>query len=238
MSRYILAIVLFNFLFLVGCQAQKDKQKIYEYGKKSRFGTGKYYMGREISQIMGHQGAPWLEREDREEQERTDIAIDLLPLDEGDVVADIGAGTGYYTFRISKRVPKGKVLAVDVQPEMLEMLDTKKKELGIDNVEPILGEEKSPKLDPNSVDLVLFVDVYHELAYPYEMMKDIVSSLKENGKVVLLEYRAEDPNVPIKKLHKMSAKQVIKEMEAVGLQFVENKGQLPWQHFMIFEKQQ
>ncbi len=236
MSRFILAIAVFNLLFLVGCQAQKDKQAIYEYGKKTRFGTGKYYMGREISQIMGHQGAPWLEREDREEQERTDIAIDLLPLDEDDVVADIGAGTGYYTFRISKRVPKGKVLAVDVQLEMLEMLSAKNKELGIDNVEPILGAEKSPKLAPNSVDLVLFVDVYHELAYPYEMMQEIVSSLKADGKVVFLEYRAEDPNVPIKKLHKMSAKQVIKEMEAVGLQFVENKGQLPWQHFMIFGK--
>lgn len=233
--RYHLIIYLFM-LLSSGCQAQSTNDGNYTTGKASRFGIGKFYMGREISHVMGHQGAAWLEREEREEQERTDLAVQLLPLENDAVVADIGAGTGYYTFKISERVPNGKVLAVDIQPEMLVLLEAKQKELGVKNVETILGKEDSPQLPKGAVDLVLFVDVYHELEYPFEMMENIVASLKPKGKVVLLEYRAEDPNVPIKKLHKMSAMQVIKEMKAVGLSFVENKAQLPWQHFMVFEK--
>ncbi|MEM1137252.1 MAG: methyltransferase domain-containing protein [Bacteroidota bacterium] len=230
----------FFLVFSVSCtaQPQQEENEYYKYKNPSRDGIGKIYMGREIAHVMGHQGASWLERNNREKEERTDLAVQMLPITPNAVVADIGAGTGYYSFRISQIASDGKVLAVDIQQEMLDMIAEKQKKLGVNNIERILGTEKNPNLPQNAVDLVLFVDVYHELAYPFEVMQHIVKALKVNGKVVLLEYRAEDPNVPIKKLHKMSASQVRKEMKAVGLQFVENKSQLPWQHFMIFQKKQ
>ncbi|HEY9607591.1 MAG TPA: class I SAM-dependent methyltransferase, partial [Allocoleopsis sp.] len=153
-----------------------------------------------------------------------------------DVVADIGAGTGYFSFRISPLVPEGKVLAVDIQPEMLDIIDFLKKENNIANVEPILGSVTDPNLPEQSIDLALMVDAYHEFEYPKEMMQGVVRALKPGGRVALVEYRRENPLIPIKALHKMSQKQARKEMAAVGLQWLETKRFLPQQHLMIFQK--
>lgn len=208
---------------------------VYEYRSPSRTdGIGKVYMGREIAQVMGHQGAGWLERSSREAEERPQQLIEALNLQPTDVIADIGAGTGYFSFRIAPLVPQGKVLAVDVQPEMIEILQFLKQEKRQANVEPILGTETDPRLAPSSVDVVLMVDAYHEFEYPREMMQAIVQALKPNGRVVLVEYRGEDPWVFIKPLHKMTQKQVKKEMAAVGLTWLEIQKFLPQQHVLIF----
>ena len=192
-------------------------------------------MGREIAQVMGHTGAGWLERPSREAEEQPQRVVNALDLKPTDVVADIGAGTGYFSFRISSLVPQGKVLAVDVQPEMLEIVDLIKQERNITNVESILGSVTDPHLPDGSVDLALMVDVYHELSYPKEMMEGVVKALKPDGRVVLVEYRGENPFLPIKALHKMTQRQVRKEMQAVGLQWQETKNFLPQQHLMVFK---
>jgi ubiquinone/menaquinone biosynthesis C-methylase UbiE len=199
-------------------------------------GTGKMYLGREIAQVMGHLGAGWLERGEREAEERTDLLLDNLDLRPGHVVADVGAGTGYFTFRIAPRVPDGTVMAVDIQREMLAMLDAGERERGLRNVEPILGTVTDRNLPANSVDVALLVDAYHEFDHPREMMMKIAASLKPDGRVVLVEYRGEDDAVPIKPLHKMTQAQAIKEMHAVGLKHVETRSVLPWQHLMIFRR--
>jgi SAM-dependent methyltransferase len=209
----------------------------YQSCPASRDGIGKCYMGREISQVMGHLGAAWLERAQREEEERPSVLIRNLGLASTDVVADVGAGTGYFSFRIAPLVPQGKVLAVDIQPEMLDYIRRRQAETGIRNVEPVLGTLDDPKLAPASVDLALLVDVYHEFSHPREMMLAIVRALKPGGRVALVEYRGEDAGVPIKRLHKMSERQAIKEMSAVGLVWVETRSVLPWQHLMFFRKQ-
>jgi SAM-dependent methyltransferase len=199
-------------------------------------GIGKFYMGREIAQVMGHQGAGWLERSSRGVEEQPGAAIAALDLSPTSVVADIGAGTGYFSFRISPQVPQGKVFAVDVQPEMIDILSFLKQENEITNVEPTLGSETDPNLAAETVDLALMVDAYHEFAYPREMMTGIVNALKPGGQAVLLEYRGENPLIPIKGLHKMTQRQVKKEMSAVGLVWQETKDLLPQQHLMIFRK--
>ncbi|MGG6268593.1 class I SAM-dependent methyltransferase [Leptolyngbya sp. AN03gr2] len=199
-----------------------------------RDGIGKIYMGREIAEVMGHQGAGWLERSSRTSEEQPEKAIAALQLKPDSVVADIGAGTGYFSFRIAPQV--SKVYAVDVQPEMIEILNYLKDEKKIANVEPILGSETEPNLPENSVDLALLVDAYHEFEYPKEMMAGIRRSLKSHGRVVLLEYRGENPFVFIKPLHKMTQKQVRQEMTAAGLNYVETRNGLPQQHILIFEK--
>src|SRR5437868_1266489 len=177
-------------------------------------GTGKFYMGREIALVMGHEAAGWLERPEREKEEEPNKLLDALKLKPGDVVADIGAGSGYFTFRMAERVgPKGKVLAVDIQPEMLAILRQQMKVRKLSNVEPILGTETDPKLPAGTVDLILLVDVYHEFSYPWEMTQAMVRSLKPDGRLVFVEYRLEDPTVPIKLVHKMAEKQVRKELE-------------------------
>lgn len=199
-------------------------------------GIGKFYMGREIAKVMGHEGAGWLERPNRETEEKPSRVVNALDLKPTDVVADIGAGTGFFSFRISPLVPEGKVLAVDIQPQMLEIIDLLKKERNITNVEPVLGEVSDPNLPTSSVDLALMVDAYHEFAYPREMMEEIVRALKPGGRVVLVEYRGENPFIFIKALHKMTQKQARKEMSAVGLVWLETKDFLPQQHFMVFQK--
>lgn len=199
-------------------------------------GIGKFYMNREIAQVMGYQGAGWLERPSRRVEEQPDQAIAALDLQPTDVVADIGAGTGYFSFRISQRVPAGKVFAVDAQPEMIEILNFLKQETGISNVEPILGSADNPNLPAESVDLAIMVDAYHEFEYPQEMMTELFKALKPGGQVVLLEYRAENPLILIKGLHKMSQRQVKKEMAAIGLVWQETQNFLPQQHFMVFRK--
>lgn len=210
---------------------------VYEYRTlHNPDGIGKFYLGREIAQVMGHEGAGWLERPSRETSEHPQQAIAALDLKPTNIVADIGAGTGYFTFRISSLVPQGKVLAVDVQPEMLELINFVKTQENIKNVEPILGTIDNPNLTESTVDLALMVDAYHEFQYPQEMMQAIVKALKPGGRVVLLEYRQENPFILIKELHKMSEKQVKKEMEAVGLKWRETQSFLPQQHFLVFEK--
>ena len=193
-------------------------------------------MGREISFVMGHLAADWLERPEREREENVTQAIENMNIQPDERIADIGAGSGYYTFRMARKVPQGKVYAVDLQPEMLAIMDRKIEREGIENVELIRGDETSPRLEENSVDLVIMVDVYHELYHPREMMREVVSALKPGGRFILLEYRMEDPEVPIKRLHKMSERQATREMEAVGLRLQENMDNLPWQHFMVFVK--
>lgn len=185
---------------------------------------------------MGHQGAGWLERPSRDREEQPQRLIDDLQLRPTDVVADIGAGTGYFSFRIASLVPEGRVLAVDVQPEMIEILQFLKQEKQITNVEPILGTVEQPGLPANSVDVALLVDAYHEFEYPREMMSAIAQSLKPEGRVVLVEYRAENPLVFIKPLHKMSQRQVRRELAAVGLRWQKTYSNLPQQHVMVFGK--
>ncbi|QMU27191.1 class I SAM-dependent methyltransferase [Adhaeribacter radiodurans] len=199
-------------------------------------GIGKYYRGRQIAYTMGHSEASWLERSEREKEERTDLLLQALKLRPTDVVADIGAGSGYMTFRISPLVPQGKVLAVDVQQEFLNMLLDNRILKNAFNVEPILGSLQNPNLPNQSVDVALLVDSYHEFSYPHEMLLAIKKALKPNGRLVLVEYKAEDPYVPIKALHRMSEKQARKEATGVGLNFVENQDILPLQHILVFRK--
>jgi SAM-dependent methyltransferase len=200
-------------------------------------GIGKFYMGREIAHVMGHEAAGWLERPDREKEEQPNKLLDAVKLKPGDVVADIGAGSGYLTFRIAERIgPKGKVLAVDIQPEMLEIIRQKMKARKLSNVEPIQGTETDPKLPAGAVDLILMVDVYHEFAYPWEMTQAMIRSLKPGGRLVFVEYRLEDPQVWIKLVHKMTEKQVRKEMEPHPVRWVETLDILPTQHIIVFKK--
>ncbi len=199
-------------------------------------GIGKIYMGREIAQVMGHQGAGWLERDSREVEENPNQLITELELKPTDIVADIGAGTGYFSFKIATLLPSSKVVAVDIQPEMIEILELLKQEKKILNVETRLGTVSNPNLPESSIDMALMVDAYHEFDHPREMLQNIVKALKPNGRVVLAEYKGENPFVAIKPLHKMTQKQVKKEMTAVGLSWQKTKDNLPQQHLMIFQK--
>ncbi|MEM6610873.1 MAG: class I SAM-dependent methyltransferase [Cyanobacteria bacterium P01_C01_bin.72] len=199
-------------------------------------GIGRYYMGREIAHYMGHRAMGWLDRESRLTEEKPDLTVENLHLESNDVVADIGAGSGYFSFRIAQQVPQGKVYAVDIQPEMLAAINNRQGDRQIENIETVLGTEDNPQLPANSVDLALMVDAYHEFAYPREMLSGIVQALKPGGRVVLLEYRKENPMIMIKPLHKMTQKQVKKEMKAVGLKWQETKQFLPEQHFFVFSK--
>ena len=210
----------------------------YEQRQASRDGTGKVYMGREISHVMGHTAIDWLERPEREAEEATSrvmkgLAQEIKP---DAVVVDVGSGSGYYSFRLASLVPQGKVIGVDIQPEMVAHLVQKAQSLEVTNVEANLGKVDSVQLPKESVDAVIMVDAYHEFSHPNEMMQSIAYALKPGGRVYLLEYRAEDPAVPIKPLHKMTEAQAIKEMQAVGLKHLKTEDFLPWQHFMVFEK--
>ena len=219
--------------------AEKPKEPArYEVRElHDRHGIGKFYMDREIAQVMGHLGAGWLERPERERQEQPAKLMEALQLKPGDVVADIGAGSGYYTFRLADKVgPKGKVLAVDIQPEMLDIIRQRMKTRKITQVEPVQGTEKDPKLPAEKVDLILLVDVYHEFSFPYEMAEKMVQALKPGGRLVFVEFRLEDPKVPILLVHKMTKKQVIKEMAPHPLKHVKTLDVLPWQHIIVFEK--
>lgn len=211
-------------------------QPDYTTGPASRDGTGKFFHGREIAQVMGHPAIGWLERDDREREESPSRAIAALGLAEDAVIADIGAGSGYYSFRISPKVPRGKVIAVDIQPEMLDFLRTKASELAVTNVEPHLGAIDDLKLPAASLDAALMVDAYHEFSHPREMLASLRTALKPGGRIFLLEFRGEDPRVPIKPLHKMTEVQARLELESAGFRFLENRAPLPWQHFLVFER--
>jgi ubiquinone/menaquinone biosynthesis C-methylase UbiE len=186
---------------------------------------------------MHYLGAPWLTRESRDREEDCKTMLAALKVRPGDVVCDLGCGNGFYTIQLARLVgEKGRVLAVDIQREMLELLKDRAAEEKIANIEPILGTVVDPKLPPGSVDLVLLVDVYHEFSHPEQMLATIRRSLKPKGRVALVEFRAEDPNVPIKPLHKMSKAQILKEFPPNGFKLVEEFDKLPWQHLMFFER--
>ena len=209
----------------------------YSTAPASRDGIGKIFMGREIAHVMGHQAADWLERPERFREERPDLLITELDIKAGMTVADVGAGTGYHVERIAPLVGKqGRVMAVDIQPEMLSMLDKRLKRLGISNVVPVLGTIRDPKLAVNSIDLIMMVDVYHEFDHPAEMLTKMVAALKPGGRLAFIEFRAEDAQVPIKELHKMSEAQIRKEASAFGLTWVKTGTTLPWQHVVVFKK--
>jgi ubiquinone/menaquinone biosynthesis C-methylase UbiE len=200
-------------------------------------GIGKTHMGRQISHVMGFQGAAWLEREEREREERSDLLLRILAPAPGIVVADVGAGTGYYARRIADLIgPTGKVYAIDVQPEMVAMLQSVAKQRGYGHITPVLGGVNDIRLPAASVDLAIMVDVYHELEFPYEVLASVVRAVKPGGRVVFVEYRAEDPRVPIKPLHKMSEAQVRREAEAHPLVWERTANDLPWQHVVIFKR--
>ncbi len=210
--------------------------KYYSYRTASADGIGKFYMGREIAHVMGAGGGSWLEREERAKEEGTQEILRQLHLSSNSVVADIGAGTGYYTFKMAKAIPAGKVLAVEIQNDFIQYLKNVVDKQHIANVQVIEGEEKSPNLPANSIDLAIMVDVYHELEFPVEMLQAIFLSLKPGGRLLLLEYKKEDPEIPIKELHKMSMRQADKELLANGFLKDEYGSFLPLQHYLMYKK--
>ena len=209
----------------------------YKKTRPTADGIGKSYLGREIAGVMGWQAAGWLERPERQQEERPDLLLAELNLKPGMVVADIGAGSGYHTRRVAEVVGKtGKVYAVDVQSQMVQMLSAIAREERYSNVKPILSTVDDVKLPLASVDLAIMVDVYHELEFPFEVMRSIVKSLKPGGIVAFVEYRAEDAKVPIKPLHKMSEAQIKREAAIHALEWKRTSNVLPWQHVVFFRK--
>jgi len=210
------------FLAAASCQAQTLRHPV---------------SGRLIAPVMGAAGAPWLDRAEREIEERPSLAVKLLKVQPGQTVADIGAGSGYYTELLSKAAgPAGKVYATEIQPEMIRLLEERIRRKKLSNVEAILASESDPGLPRESVDLALLVDVYHELAYPQQMLRRIREALKPGGRLVLIEFRKEDPRVPIREEHKMSIAEARQEVEPEGFIFDRVLNDLPWQHILIFRK--
>lgn len=243
---FTLSLLLLLVFFLIGSQnftydasiiPDKNSKDYYQYhALHSPDGIGKFYLGREIAKVMGHQEFLWLERPSREQEEKPLKVIESLNLNPTDIIADIGAGSGYFSFRLAAFVPDGKVFAVDIQPEMLDIINFLKEENKINNIDTILGTIKNPNLPQNSVDTVLMVDAYHEFQYPREMMDNIITAVKPGGRIVLAEYRRENPLIAIKTLHKMTEKQVKKEMNQVGLTWEKTEEILPQQHLIFFRK--
>jgi SAM-dependent methyltransferase len=237
--------VLMLFIFCLSfnsCKGQQEKtttnqdSELYTYKKGNPNGIGKWYMGREIAHVMGYQGMAWLNRPEREEEENVSLLIKNMDIQPADNIADIGAGSGYHVFKMAPLANQGQIYAVDIQPEMLAEIERQKEKKNINNVKVIQGKEKSTNLPKNTIDKVLMVDVYHEFNFPYEMLLSIKSALKKDGKIYLIEYRKEDPKIPIKPIHKMTEKQAVKEFESAGFRLVQNIDNLPWQHCMVFEK--
>jgi predicted methyltransferase len=214
----------------------QNQDTFYTHKTPSYGGSGKVFMGREIAAMQGFEGAEWLERSNRQEEENSMEAVKHFPLKPGSIIADLGAGTGYYTFLLAPKVPLGKIYAVEVQDEYIDYLHKKINKTRFKNIEVIKGIETNPNLPKGKLDLVFMVDVYHEMAYPREMLAAIKNSLKPGGLILLLEYKAEDPEVPIKELHKMSLIQVDRELKSQGF-IKESIGEfLPWQHFILYKK--
>ena len=236
MKRLYTLILLFSFLFISNKSFSQEiiQEDYYTFKRGDYNGIGKWYMGREIAYVMGFQGIGWLERSEREKEENVSSLIKNMKIKSNEVIADIGAGSGYHAFRIASLVTNGLVYAVDIQPEMLMAIEKTKEFRKVENIKTILGTEKTVELPKNSVDKILMVDVYHEFSFPVEMINSIKNALKPNGKLFLIEYRAEDLKVPIKRIHKMTEEQAVKEMKAAGLVLKENIDNLPWQHCMIF----
>ncbi|MCA9190364.1 MAG: methyltransferase domain-containing protein [Planctomycetales bacterium] len=195
------------------------------------------YMGRQIAQTMSFHGAPWLIRDDRELEEKSSLALRQLQLEPGMRVCDLGCGNGYWSLMMSRMVgDNGRVLAVDIQPEMLHLLQLRCEESNITNIDAIEGTLVDPRLPGGSLDLILLVDVYHEFSHPEQMLSKMRRALKDTGVVALLEYREEDPRVPIKPLHKMSKRQILREYRANGFKLAREFDELPWQHLMFFQR--
>ncbi len=233
----LLSLSLFCFLLSVTESSIAAEHPGYvEAPERRTTGIGKFYMGREISFVMGHQAAAWLNRPGRIQEEMPDEVVANMGLTADDVVADIGAGSGYFSFRIAKLVPDGKVFAVDIQPEMLQLIEGQKIQGGVNNIEGVLGEIDNPNLPPNSIDAAIMVDAYHEFSHPFEMIDGLYNALRPGGRIFLLEYRGEDASVPIRPLHKMTEEQVVREMGVFGLDWTDTLDFLPWQHMMIFTK--
>ena len=224
-------------LLLLAAAAQAAEHPGYVVDPERRTtGIGKFYMGREISFVMGHLAADWLNRSSRIQEEMPDAVVENMNLAPDEVVADIGAGSGYFSFRIAEKVPDGEVLAVDIQQEMLDLIERRKTAGGGENIRTILGAIDDPRLPESSIDAAIMVDAYHEFSHPFEMIDGIHRALKPGGRIFLLEYRGEDPSVPIRPLHKMTEEQVVREMSVFGLEWTETLDFLPWQHMMIFTK--
>ena len=238
MKRLCTLVLLFSFLFISNKSFSQEliQEDYYTFKRGDYNGIGKWYMGREIAYVMGFQGIGWLERSEREKEENVSSLIKNMKIKSNEVIADIGAGSGYHAFRIASLVTNGLVYAVDIQPEMLMAIEKTKEFKKVENIKTILGTEKTVELPKNSVDKILMVDVYHEFSFPVEMINSIKNALKPNGELFLIEYRAEDLKVPIKRIHKMTEEQAVKEMKAAGLVLKENIDNLPWQHCMIFIK--
>lgn len=217
-------------------EKQKSQKTTYAFKSGDTNGIGKWYMGREIAHVMGFQGMSWLERREREAEENTSILIKNMNIQPSDTIADIGAGSGYHAFKMAAMAKKGHIYAVDIQDEMLEAIEQKKEEKSISNIATIKGDTKNVNLPENSMDKVLMVDVYHEFDFPAEMIASIKRALRADGKIYLIEYRGEDATIPIKKIHKMTEKQSVKEIQAAGFILEENIDNLPWQHCMVFIK--
>ena len=232
---YFLFILLF-----ISCKstAQKEKSKndVYVYKNGDPSGIGKWYMNREIAHVMSFQGIGWLERSEREEEENTTKLIKNMNIQPNDDIADIGAGSGYHVFKMAPIAKNGTIYAVDIQDEMLAAMKSRKKDENIQNVSLVKGSTQSVNLPENSVDKILMVDFYHEFDFPVEMIASMKKALRSDGKIYLIEYRGEDRNVPIKRLHKMTERQAVSEMKAAGFKLQKNIGNLPWQHCMIFAK--
>jgi len=238
MKTYIKILLTFTLaLPLYQCAAQDSiTTERYTYKEGDPNGIGKWYMGREIAYVMGFQGIEWLERPEREAEENTSKLINNMDITAGNTIADIGAGSGYHVYKMAPISNNGTVYAVDIQQEMLAAIMMHPDYETNKNVETVLGSDKSVNLPENSIDKVLMVDVYHEFNYPYEMVMSIKKALRKDGKIYLIEYRGEDDTVPIKKVHKMTEAQAIKEMKAAGFKLEKNIGNLPWQHCMVFVK--
>ena len=233
MLKFTTRLLLFSILLFSTSLIAQDR---YTIKSGDPNGINKWYMGRQIAQVMSHFGIDWLEREEREMEENTSQLLKNLAVKPGMVVADIGAGSGYHSALLSKMVGNGKVYAVDIEPEMIAYLNERIKQEKLSRIVPVLSTEKNVALPENSVDIILLVDVYHEFSFPYEMALSMRSALKPGGKLVLVEFRTEDPTVPIKTIHKMSEKQSVKELKAAGFIFEQNISTLPWQHCMVFTK--
>jgi FkbM family methyltransferase len=244
MKTFIGCIIISMLSCSVACtsaQVKADKKSsdtLYTYRTASSGGTGKFYLGREIAHVMGAANSSWLDRNSRPQEEHTQLAIDKIELPPTGVIADIGAGTGYYTFKVAPKVPKGKVYAVEIQDEMIKIVKERAKQMNVMNVEVVKGGFTSANLPLNSVDLAIMVDVYHEFEYPVEMLQSIRKSLKKDGKILLIEYKGEDPEVAIRPLHKTTVAQLSKELGANGFKPDYNGQFMPIQHFLLFKKTQ
>jgi protein-L-isoaspartate O-methyltransferase len=227
-------ILLFTFLSLSIFSFGQDR---YSIKSGDPNGINKWYMGRQIARVMSHYGIDWLERDERETEENTSLLLKNLAVKSDMVIADIGAGSGYHSALLSKMVGTGKVFAVDVEPEMIIYQNERIKQEKLSRIVPVLSTEQEVSLPENTVDIMLLVDVYHEFSYPYEMALSMRAALKSGGKLVLVEFRSEDPTVPIKTIHKMSKAQAVKEFKAAGFALDKNIDNLPWQHCMVFIKQ-